>query len=638
MKKKKKENQNSNIKKYTITSNHTFSNNVSKILDELGKTSKNTFNHYLFCYKFYLVYKDIVYEQVYNESVKNKSFTKDKIDSLIHSKFKYYYDLYQTDYKNYINNNNKLYEYIKKLNFDITHTNFIQIYNKLILECFTINGLNLSNKNLYFLYENNIFSILTSFYYYKYYNVKTGLINKIPIKVKFDDNFKNHVMTTEKPINFNIKPNYKELLSNILDINKIKYKLTLKNITKEEEKKYKLGSEQNFISRLVYSTMKFDKTSSDLIVNILPKAHEAICSYYELRKLGKKANKPNYLTEDFYSLIFCGKTILIENNKKENKEDDKNKKNNKKQNKQVNKNQIRLLYGDYIIKNWKKLFNEELDKNNIPLLKIRKPTFLKKENVKLKQVEIKKISSNTYKVYYKFDVPKQVDELENKKTVKLSETISIDLGLKNLFTIHDPYGEQRILRGGHLIALNEYFVKKISIVQSKKDKTTNKTFKEEYNNEIKLLNDMRLRKLNGKINIIIQKIKELYSNKKLIIIGYNKNWKTNINIGKDNNRKFYQIPFSRIISKIRYALKGKTEIAEINEAYTSKCDALGLEDICKHEEYLGDRKKRGLFSSSTHKLLNADLNGAINILRKYSEYKYNKPLGLNLFNPVNITL
>ena len=525
MKKKKKDNQNSSIKKYTITSNHTFSNNVSKILDELGKTSKNTFNHYLFCYKFYLIYKDIVYEQVYNESVKNKSFTKDKIDSLIHSKFKYYYDLYQTDYKNYIENNNKLYEYIKKINFEITHINFMEIYNKLILECITINGLNLSNKNLYFLYENNIFSILTSFYYYKYYNVKNGLINKIPIKVKFDDNFKNHVMTT----------------------------------------------------------MKFEKTSSDLIVNILPKAHEAICSYYALRKLGKKANKPSYLKEDFYSIIFCGKTILINNQKEENDNNNENnkKKTNKtkkkKQNKQVNKNQIRLLYGDYIVKNWKTLFNEELDKNNIPLLKIRKPTLLKKENVKLKQVEIKKISGNTYKVYYKFNVPKQIDELENKESVKLNETISIDLGLKNLFTIHDPYGEQRILRGGHLISLNEYYNKKISIVQSKKDKSTNKLLKEQYNNEIKLLNDMRLRKLNGKINLIIQKIKELYTDKKLIVIGYNEGWKTNINLGANTNRKFYQVPFSRIISKLRYALKGKTEIVEINEAYTSKCDSFGLE-------------------------------------------------------------
>ena len=42
--------------------------------------------------------------------------------------------------------------------------------------------------------------------------------------------------------------------------------------------------------------------------------------------------------------------------------------------------------------------------------------------------------------------------------------------------------------------------------------------------------------------------------------------------------------------------------------------------------------------SSIKKLINADLNGAINILRKYTNYKYNDPKGLNLFNPENITL
>ena len=615
-KKKKKE---SDIKKYTITSNHTFSNNISIILDELGKTSKNTFNHYLFCYKFYLIYKDIVYENVYLETIKNKTFSKDKIDNLIHTKLKYYYDLYQSDYKNYIKNNNILYEYIKKLNLDITHTNFLQIYNKLILECANLDKLILNNKNLCFLYENNIFSILMSFYYYKYYNVKNGLINKIPIKVKFDDNFKNHVMTTEKPINFNIKQNYKELLNEILNIEKEKYiKNNNKKIKDDIDSKYKLGSEQNFIGVLTYGSVKFEITSSDVVSKAITKAHETIHSYYEARKKGNKANKPNYITEDFYSIIFCGQTIKLT--------DEKN----------INENQIKILYGKYITKNWNKYSNKKLDKK--PILKIRKPEILKKENVKLKQIEIKKVACNTYKIHYTLDVPSQINELENEDTVKLNETISIDLGMKNLFTIHDPFGEQRILKGGYLITLNEYYKKKISIVQSKRDKTINKKDKIKYDNEIKILNDIRLRKLNGKINNIIQKIKELYSNKKLIVIGYNEGWKTNINIGKENNRKFYQIPFSRIISKLRYALKGKTEIEEINEAYTSKCDSLGLEEICKHEEYLGDRKKRGLFSSSVNKLINADLNGAINILRKYTEYKYNKPLGLNLCNPQRITL
>ena len=52
------------------------------------------------------------------------------------------------------------------------------------------------------------------------------------------------------------------------------------------------------------------------------------------------------------------------------------------------------------------------------------------------------------------------------------------------------------------------------------------------------------------------------------------------------------------------------------ESYTSKCDALALEPIGKHEEYLGRRVKRGLFRSSTGKVINADQNGALNILRK----------------------
>ncbi len=52
------------------------------------------------------------------------------------------------------------------------------------------------------------------------------------------------------------------------------------------------------------------------------------------------------------------------------------------------------------------------------------------------------------------------------------------------------------------------------------------------------------------------------------------------------------------------------------ESYTSKCDALALEEVRKHDTYLGKRVKRGLFRSSIGKTINADVNGAINILRK----------------------
>ncbi|MFW5799527.1 MAG: zinc ribbon domain-containing protein, partial [Spirochaetota bacterium] len=88
-------------------------------------------------------------------------------------------------------------------------------------------------------------------------------------------------------------------------------------------------------------------------------------------------------------------------------------------------------------------------------------------------------------------------------------------------------------------------------------------------------------------------------------------------IGKSNNQKFVSIPFLKLINQIKY----KAELVGINvqtvkENHTSKCDSFALEEIKHQNKYLGKRKKRGLFQSSLNKLVNADVNGAINILRK----------------------
>ena len=53
-----------------------------------------------------------------------------------------------------------------------------------------------------------------------------------------------------------------------------------------------------------------------------------------------------------------------------------------------------------------------------------------------------------------------------------------------------------------------------------------------------------------------------------------------------------------------------------NESYTSKCSFLDNEEIKKHSNYMGKRIKRGLFKSSKGYLINADVNGSLNILRK----------------------
>ena len=102
-----------------------------------------------------------------------------------------------------------------------------------------------------------------------------------------------------------------------------------------------------------------------------------------------------------------------------------------------------------------------------------------------------------------------------------------------------------------------------------------------------------------------------------VVIGHNKNWKQDINIGKANNQKFVQIPFCKFINMVKYkAQLNGIDVIQREESYTSKCSFLDNEEICKHEQYVGKRVKRGLFKSHDGRLINADLNGALNILRK----------------------
>ena len=110
-------------------------------------------------------------------------------------------------------------------------------------------------------------------------------------------------------------------------------------------------------------------------------------------------------------------------------------------------------------------------------------------------------------------------------------------------------------------------------------------------------------------------------------------------MGKKNNRSFYEIPYRKFIEKLKDKFNKEEEVVvEREESYTSKCDALNFEQIGKHTTYSGERIKRGLFKSRYGELLNADINGAINIMRKYALDK-GIPMDTiegDIFNPVKI--
>ncbi len=90
-----------------------------------------------------------------------------------------------------------------------------------------------------------------------------------------------------------------------------------------------------------------------------------------------------------------------------------------------------------------------------------------------------------------------------------------------------------------------------------------------------------------------------------------------MNLGTKTNQNFISIPHAKFINKLHY----KLELNGINmivqeESYTSKVDHLAMETIERHDIYAGKRVKRGLFKSSTGKVLNADVNGANGIMLK----------------------
>lgn len=162
-------------------------------------------------------------------------------------------------------------------------------------------------------------------------------------------------------------------------------------------------------------------------------------------------------------------------------------------------------------------------------------------------------------------------------------------------------------------------------------------------NRLKRLNNKRNFWINDKIHKISRYIINFCKNNNIgtIIIGLNKGWKQNIELGKRLNQKFVEIPFSKLIDKITY--KGKfigINVITTEESYTSKIDHLAFGPLKKQDIYLGKRKKRGLFQSPISKFLNADINGAIGIGGKVFGNSYvSRIISSGLaFNPIRVNI
>jgi len=190
----------------------------------------------------------------------------------------------------------------------------------------------------------------------------------------------------------------------------------------------------------------------------------------------------------------------------------------------------------------------------------------------------------------------------------------IDIGVDNLATLtsNKKGFVPRLVNGRPVKSINQFYNKRKAELQSRlgHDGTSNR---------IERLTNKRTRRINHYLHTASRRIVNLLVEEGIgtLVIGKNVNWKQEVEMGKRNNQQFVCIPHARFIDMLTY----KAELVGIRviiteESYTSKCSFLDQEPIRKQESYAGKRVKRGLFRAADGRLINADVNGSANIIRK----------------------
>lgn len=233
--------------------------------------------------------------------------------------------------------------------------------------------------------------------------------------------------------------------------------------------------------------------------------------------------------------------------------------------------------------------------------------------VKLSKIQQIKIQwDNSSKVWYLLIIWDK--EVENRVTG--NNVMAIDLGLDNLATCVFKDNPQCIIFSGkHIKSKNAYYNKEIARLTSIAMKQCKNSKHFRRTKQIIKLQTKRNNYIKDQIHKISKNIVELALTMdcNTIVIGDFSGIKQ-----ENHTKSFVQIPQQELVNKIKYKAElAGLKVIMVNESYTSGCSAIDLEEINKTNYNKSRRITRGLFKTNNGMLINADVNGALNILRKY---------------------
>ena len=348
-----------------------------------------------------------------------------------------------------------------------------------------------------------------------------------------------------------------------------------------QENKY-LNYQKN--NSLLKNSENYKTLNSNMSQQILKEVDGSFKSFFELLKkknkgiYNAKVKLPSYLPKNSFTTLVIGFVRL-------------------------NEDTLVIPYSNSFKKNHKKI-------------SIKIPPILLDKNIKEIRI-ISKFNARFFEVQYTYKVQEQQRNLDK------NHALAIDFGINNLATCVTSKGRSFIIDGKKLKSINQWFNKENARLQSIKDKQKygkKPTLRQKY------LYSSRNNKVNDYMSKTARKIINycLENNIGTLVCGYNETFQRNSNIGKANNQTFVNIPFGKLREKLEYLCKLYGLIfVEQEESYTSKSSFFDMDILPKFEidkpqtySFLGKRIKRGLYQTSKGYILNADVNGALNILRK----------------------
>ncbi len=223
------------------------------------------------------------------------------------------------------------------------------------------------------------------------------------------------------------------------------------------------------------------------------------------------------------------------------------------------------------------------------------------------------------------------DETVYDRIPDTGKTMGIDLGLNNLAACATDTGELLLINGRPLKSINQFYNKTMAKVRADLAKRNGNQKRSEKSQR---LTDKRNNKINDYQHKASRKIVNFCLKKGVsrVVIGNVAASLSGINLGKRNNQNFVNISLGQFVSKLEYKLEAHgIKVMMSDESYTSKAsffdnDFLPEKYISDFKpDYSGRRIRRGLYKTSCGELVNADINGALNIMRKaVPEFNFQK--------------